>query len=170
MFGKKTLVTAAIAATALMSPAAVFASGGASGSGSNSKSKSTSTAPAAPAECATITNATTTQEPQINMVTGEVSTFNLWDVVEHAQANNCGTQTESLVWDISWTNTKTGVVEYPSVYNLPADVAPGGSLDMQVTDGVTGTEPGKSYRFDLSVKSATTGKILTQQSVYYTIQ
>ena len=46
MFGKKTLVTAAIAATALMSPAAVFASGGASGSGKNS---SKSTTPAAPA-------------------------------------------------------------------------------------------------------------------------
>jgi hypothetical protein len=39
-----------------------------------------------------------------------------------------------------------------------------------VTDGVTGTEPGKSYRFDLSVKSGTTGKILAQQSAYYTIQ
>jgi hypothetical protein len=167
MFNKKMLVTAAIAATALMSPAAALASGGASGSGKNS---SKSTTPAAPAECATISNATTTQEPQINMVTGQVSTFNLWDVVEHAQANNCGTQTESLVWDISWTNAKTGVVEYPSVYNLPADVAPGGSLDMQVTDGVTGTEPGKSYRFDLSVKSGTTGKILAQQSAYYTIQ
>jgi hypothetical protein len=167
MFGKKTLVTAAIAATALMSPAAALASGGASGGGKNSTK---STTPAAPAECATISNATTTQGPQINMVTGQVSTFNLWDVVEHAQANNCGTQTESLVWDISWTNTKTGVVEYPSVYNLPADVAPGGSLDMQVTDGVTGTEPGKSYRFDLSVKSGTTGKILAQQSAYYTIQ
>jgi hypothetical protein len=168
MFGKKTLVTAALAATALMSPAAALASGGASGSGKNSSSKST--APAPPAECATITNATTTQVPQINMVTGEVSTFNLWTVTEHAQANNCGTQTESLVWDISWTNTKTGVVEYPSVYALPADVAPGGSLDMQVGDGVTGTEPGKSYRFDLSVKSATTGKVLAQQSAYYTIQ
>jgi hypothetical protein len=167
MFGKKTLVTAAIAATALMSPAAALASGGASGGGKNSTK---STTPAAPAECATISNATTTQAPQINMVTGEVSTFNLWDVVEHAQANNCGTQTESLVWDISWTNTKTGVVEYPSVYNLPADVAPGGSLDMKVVDGVTGTEPGKSYRFDLSVKSGTTGKLLAQQSVNYTIQ
>jgi hypothetical protein len=167
MFNKKMLATAVIAATALMSPAAALASGGASGSGKNS---SKSTTPAAPAECATISNATTTQAPQINMVTGEVSTFNLWDVVEHAQANNCGTQTESLVWDISWTNTKTGVVEYPSVYNLPADVAPGGSLDMQVTDGVTGTEPGKSYRFDLSVKSGTTGNVLAQQSVYYTIQ
>jgi hypothetical protein len=169
MFGKKTLVTAAVAATALMSPAAVFASGGASGGGGNSKSKSTTT-PAAPAECATISNATITQEPQIDMVTGAISTMNLWDVVAHAQANNCGTQTEALVWDISWTNTKTGVVEYPSVYNLPADVAPGGSLDMRVIDGVTGTDPGKSYRFDLSVKSGTTGKILAQQSVYYTIQ
>jgi hypothetical protein len=167
MFNKKMLVTAAIAASALMSPAAAFASGGASGSGKNSSKSNPS---AAPAECATITNATTTQQPQINMVTGEVSTFNLWDVVEHAQASNCGTQTESLVWDISWTNMKTGVVEYPSVYNPPADVAPGGSLDMQVTDGVTGTEPGKSYRFDLSVKSGTTGKVLAQQSVYYTIQ
>jgi hypothetical protein len=167
MFAKKTLVTAAIAATALMSPAAALASGGASGGGKNS---SKSITPAGPAECATITNATTTQSPQINMVTGQVSTFNLWDVEEHAQANNCGTQTESLVWDISWTNTKTGVVEYPSVYNLPADVAPGGSLDMRVIDGVTGTEPGKSYRFDLSVKSGTTGKILAQQSAYYTIQ
>ena len=167
MFNKKMLVTAAIAATALMSPAAALASGGASGSGKNS---SKSTTPAAPAECATISNATTTQSPQINMVTGDVSIYNLWDVVEHAQAVNCGTQTESLVWDISWTNTKTGVVEYPSVYNLPADVAPGGSLDMQVTDGVTGTEPGKSYRFDLSVKSGTTGKVLAQQSAYYTIQ
>src|SRR3954447_11026833 len=166
MFHKKMLVTVAIAATALMSPAAALASGGASGSGKNSSSKT----PAAPAECATITNATTTQQPQINMVTGDVSTFNLWDVVEHAEATNCGTQTESLVWDISWTNTQTGVVEYPSVYNLPADVAPGGSLEMQVTDGVTGTEPGKSYRFDLSVKSGTTGKVLAQQSVYYTIQ
>jgi hypothetical protein len=167
MFNKKMLATAAIAATALMSPAAALASGGASGSGKNS---SKSTTPAAPAECATISNATTIQEPQINMVTGEVSTFNLWDVVEHAQAYNCGTQTESLVWDISWTNTKTGVVEYPSVGNLPADVAPGGSLDMQVIDGVTGTAPGKSYRFDLSVKSGTTGKVLAQQSAYYTIQ
>jgi hypothetical protein len=168
MFNRKMLVTAAIAATALMSPAAALASGGASASGKNSTSKSTT--PAAPAECATISNVTTTQQPQINMVTGEVSSFNLWDVVEHAQANNCGTQTESLVWDISWTNTKTGVVEYPSVYNLPANVAPGGSLDMQVTDGVTGTEPGKSYRFDLSVKSGSTAKVLAQQSVYYTIQ
>jgi hypothetical protein len=168
MFDRKMLVTAVVAATALMSPAAALASGGASGSGGNSKSKSTT--PAAPAECATITNATTTQTPQINMVTGDVSTYNLWDVTEHAQANNCGTQTESLVWDIGWTNPKTGVVEYPSVYNLPADVAPGGSLDMAVTDGVTGTEPGKSYRFDLSVKSGTTGKVLAQQSVYYTIQ
>ena len=168
MVNKKMLATAAIAATALMSPAAALASGGASGSGKNSTSKSTT--PAAPAECATISNATTTQSPQINMVTGDVSIYNLWDVTEHAQANNCGTQTESLVWDISWTNTKTGVVEYPSVYNLPADVAPGGSLDMQVFDGVTGTEPGKSYRFDLSVKSGTTGKVLAQQSVYYTIQ
>jgi hypothetical protein len=168
MFNKKMLVTAAIAATALMSPAAALASGGASGSGSNSKSKSTT--PAAPAECATITNATTTQAPQINMVTGDVSTFNLWDVTEHAQANNCGAQTESLVWDISWTNTKTGVVEYPSVYALPVDVAPGGSIDMRVIDGITGTEPGKSYRFDLTVKSATTGKVLAQQSQYYTIQ
>jgi hypothetical protein len=168
MFRKKTLVTAAIAATALMSPAAALASGGTSGSGSNSKSKSTTPAP--PAECATITNATTTQGPLYNVVTGEVDTFNRYLVEEHAQANNCGTQTESLVWDISWTNTKTGVVEYPSVYNLPADVAPGGSLDMAVYDGVTGTEPGKSYRFDLSVKSATTGKILAQQSAYYTIQ
>ena len=167
MFNKKMLVTAAIAATALMSPAAALAKGGDSGSGKNSTSKST---PAAPAECAAISNATTTQVPQINMVTGDVSTFNLWDVEEHAQANNCGTQTESLVWDISWTNTKTGVVEYPSVYNLPADVAPGGSLDMAVGDGVTGTEPGKSYRFDLSVKSGTTGKVLAQQSVYHTIQ
>ena len=167
MFNKKMLVTAAIAATALMSPAAALAKGGDSGSGKNS---SKSTTPAAPAECATITNQTTTQQPQINMVTGDVSIYNLWDVVEHAQANNCGTQTESLVWDISWTNTKTGVVEYPSVYNLPFDVAPGGSLDMQVIDGVTGTEPGKSYRFDLSVKSGTTGKVLAQQSVYYTIQ
>jgi hypothetical protein len=169
MFNKKMLATAAIAATALMSPAAALASGGASGSGKNSTSKSTYTAPA-PAECATISNATTTQEPQINMVTGDVSIYNLWDVHERAQAVNCGTQTESLVWDISWTNTKTGVVEYPSVYNLPADVAPGGSLDMRVIDGVTGTEPGKSYRFDLSVKSGTTGKVLAQQSQYYTIQ
>jgi hypothetical protein len=169
MFGKKTLVTAAIAATALMSPAAVLASGGATGSGGNSKSKSTSTAPAPPAECATITNATTTQGPLFNMVTGAFDTTR-YLVEEHAQANNCGTQTESLVWDISWTNTKTGVVEYPSVYNLPADVAPGGSLDMAVYDAVTDTVPGKSYRFDLSVKSATTGKILAQQSVYYTIR
>jgi hypothetical protein len=104
------------------------------------------------------------------MVTGEISTYNLWTVWERAQAVNCGTQTESLVWDISWTNTKTGVVEYPSVYALPVDVAPGGSLPMEVGDGVTGTEPGKSYRFDLSVKSGTTGKVLDQQSVYYTIQ
>ena len=167
MFNMKMLATAAIAATALMSPAAALAKGGDSGSGKNS---SKSTTPAAPAECATITGATTTQTPQINMVTGDVSIYNLWDVEEHAQANNCGTQTESLVWDISWTNTKTGVVEYPSVYALPVDVAPGGSLDMQVTDGVTGTEPGKSYRFDLSVKSGTTGKVLAQQSQYYTIQ
>ena len=167
MFNRKTLVTAAIAATALMSPAAALAKGGDSGSGKNS---SKSTTPAAPAECATISNATTTQSPQINMVTGDVSIYNLWDVEEHAQAVNCGTQTESLVWDISWTNTKTGVVEYPSVYALPVDVAPGGSIDMRVIDGVTGTEPGKSYRFDLSVKSGTTGKILAQQSQYYTIQ
>jgi hypothetical protein len=166
MFNKKMLATAAIAATALMSPVAALASGGASGSGKNSSSTTTT----ALAECATITNATTTQTPQIDMVTGQVSTFNLWDVTEHAQANNCGTQTESLVWDISWTNTKTGVVEYLSAYNLPVNVAPGGSLDMQVTDGVTGTEPGKSYRFDLSVKSGTTGKVLAQQSQYYTIQ
>ena len=168
MFNRKMLATAAIAATALMSPAAALASGGASGSGKNSTSKSPT--PAAPAECATISNATTTQSPQINMVTGDVSIYNLWDVEEHAQAVNCGTQTESLVWDISWTNTQTGVVEYPSVYNLPADVAPGGSVEMQVTDGVTGTEPGKSYRFELSVKSGTTGKLLAQQSVNYTIQ
>ena len=169
MFGKKTLVTAAIAATALMSPAAALAKGGDSGSGKNSTTKSTYTAPA-PAECATIANATTTQSPQINMVTGDVSIYNLWDVEEHALAVNCGTQTESLVWDISFTNTKTGVVEYPTVSALPVDVAPGGSLKMEVGDGVTGTEPGKSYRFDLSVKSGTTGKILAQQSVYYTIQ
>ena len=167
MFNMKMLATAAIAATALMSPAAALAKGGDSGSGKNS---SKSTTPAAPAECATISNATTTQSPQINMVTGDVSIYNLWDVEEHAQAVNCGTQTESLVWDISWTNTKTGVVEYPSVYALPVDVAPGGSIDMRVIDGVTGTEPGKSYRFDLSVKSGTTGKILAQQSQYYTIQ
>jgi hypothetical protein len=169
MFNRKMLATAAIAATALMSPAAALAKGGDSGSGNNSSSKSTYTAPA-PAECATISNATTTQSPQINMVTGDVSIYNLWDVEEHAQAVNCGTQTESLVWDISWTNTKTGVVEYPSVHALPIDVAPGGSIDMRVIDGVTGTEPGKSYRFDLSVKSGTSGKILAQQSVYYTIQ
>jgi hypothetical protein len=168
MFNRKMLATAAIAATALMSPAAALAKGGDSGSGKNSTSKSTT--PAAPAECATISNATTTQEPQINVITGEVSIYNLWTVWERAQAVNCGTQTESLVWDISYTNTKTGVVEYPSVYNLPADVAPGGSLNMEVGDGVTGTEPGKSYRFDLSVKSGTTGKILARQSEYYTIQ
>src|SRR5436305_13925858 len=107
MFGKKAFVTAAITAAALISPAAALASGGASGGGKNSSSTTT----AAPAECATITNATTTQTPQINMVTGEVSTFNLWDVTEHAQAKNCGTQAESLVWDISWINTQTGVVE-----------------------------------------------------------
>jgi hypothetical protein len=166
LFNKKMLVTVAMAAS-LMSPAAALASGGASGSGKNS---SRSTPPAAPAECATLSNVTVTQQPQINMVTGDVSTMNFWDVVAHAQANNCGTQTASLVWDISWTNTKTGVVEYPSVYNLPADVAPGGSLDMLVSDGVTGTVPGKSYRFDFSVKSGTTGKVLAQQSVYYTIQ
>jgi hypothetical protein len=160
------LVTAAIAATALMSPAAALASGGASGSGKNS-SKST---PAAPAECATLTDVTTTQETQINMVTGDVNPFNRWTVWQHGKANNCGTQTESLIWDISWTNTKTGIVEYPSVYALPVDVAPGGSIDMLVGDGVTGPEPGKSYRFDLSVKSGTTGKVLAQQSVYYTIQ
>jgi len=168
MFNKKMLATAAIAATALMSPAAALAKGGDSGSGKNSTSKST--APAAPAECATLSDVTTTQEPQINMVTGEVNPFNRWTVWEHAKANNCGTQTESLVWDISWTNTKTGVVEYPSVYALPVDVAPGGSIDMLVGDGVTGPEPGKSYRFDLSVKSGTTGNVLAQQSVYYTIQ
>jgi hypothetical protein len=167
MFNKKMLATAAIAATALMSPAAAFASGGASGSGKNSTK---STTPAAPAECATLSDVATTQEPQINMVTGELNPLNRWTVWEHAKANNCGTQTESLVWDISWTNTQTGVVEYPSVYALPADVAPGGSIDMLVGDGVTGPEPGKSYRFDLSVKSGTTGKVLAQQSVYYTIQ
>jgi hypothetical protein len=150
-----------------MSPAAALASGGASGGGKNSTK---STTPAAPAECATISNATITQAPQINMVTGEISTMNLWDVVAHAQAVNCGTQTEALVWDISWTNTKTGVVEYPSVYNIPADVAPGGSLDMRVIDGVTGTDPGKSYRFDLSVKSGTTGRFLAQQTSYFTIR
>lgn len=163
----KMLVTATLAATALMSPAAALASGGTSGSGKNSTSSSTSSAPA---ECASITNATTTQAPQYNMVTGELDPYNLWVVTEHALARNCGTQTASLVWDISWTNTTTGVVEYPGVYNIPASVAPGASLDMQVQDGVTGTVPGKSYRFDLSVKSGTTGKLLAQQSQYYTIR
>jgi hypothetical protein len=165
MFHKKMLVTAAVAAMALTSPAAALAKGGDSGSGKNSTKP-----PAAPAECATISNATITQEPQINMVTGEVSIYNLWTVMARGQVNNCGTQSESLVWNISWVNTKTGVREFPDyAYSIPADVAPGGSIDMLTGDGVTGTEPGKSYRFDYVVKSATTGKVLAQQSEYYTI-
>ena len=165
------MITAAVAAAALMSPAAGLASGGASGSGSNSKSKSTTTVttPAPPPECATIANVTVSQIPRTNAITGEVIP-DWYEVMVHADAVNCGTQTESLQWDVNYTNLNTGIQEYTGVYSNPIDLAPGGAFDMPTGDSVTNTVTGKSLRFDFYVKSATTGQVIAQKSVFYTVQ
>ena len=171
MFPKKMLVAAAVAAGTLMSPAAGLASGGASGSGSNSKSKSGSTVPtpAPPPECATIANVNVSQIPRTDAQTGAVIP-GWYEVMVHADAVNCGTQHESLQWDVDYTNLNTGIQEYTGVYSNPIDLAPGGAFDMPTGDSVTNTVTGKSLRFDFSVKSATTGQVIAQQSVYYTVQ
>ena len=168
MFGTKTMVTAAVVAAALMSPAAALAKGGASGSGHNS-STTTTTTPAPPPECATISNVVVSQIPRTDALTGEVIP-NWYEVVVHADAVNCGTQTESLQWDVDYTNVNTGVQEYTGVWSNPIALAPGGAFDMPTGDSVMNTVTGKSLRFDFSVKSATTGQVLTQKSVFYTVQ
>ena len=170
MFGKKTLVTAAVTATALMSPAAVFASGGASGSGHNSSSSSTNTTtPAPPAECAAIGDVTITQGQRLD-ASGQPDGSGMYWTEAQAPVVNCGTQTESLRWEANYTNTNTGIQEFTSGFTAPISVAPGGSIDnMAVVDAVTDTVPGKSYRWDFIVKSATTGKVIAQKSAFSTI-
>lgn len=158
MFAKKTLVTAAITATALMSPAAALASGG---SNSKSKSSTSSSAPSV-AECAQIANVNTTVQPRLDWP-GHFSA----DV--HAQVVNCGTQTESLAELGNLLNLTSGIQEYNGVFRTPQDVPPGGSYDIWYGDAATTTVSGNSYEWHFTVKSGTTDKTLSTLTVPYSI-